>query len=232
MGALFQLLREPKDVVIEHNTGFADDAAIVLAVAEPLANFVFRDNIVNYGLHGIFGDGKGSGLAAINVFIGNTGAQSLYPAENTFVGTMVDVGFVDVATGSYELHASSPCGGGASDGTDIGVDFALMAAGNARLGVSIDAPAIGLATVAWSGIATATSTDWMGLYVPGTVNGSLVAWVYVSCSLIPDASRGSGSCVFEQPGGLPLGTYELRLFANNDFTRLATSTIFVLTGAR
>jgi hypothetical protein len=38
--------------------------------------------------------------------------------------------------------------------------------------------------------------------------------------------------VFEQTGGLPLGTYELRLFANNDFTCLATSTIFVLTGAR
>jgi hypothetical protein len=241
-GALFQLLRGPKDVVIEHNTGFADNSAIVLAGEEPLANFVFRDNIVSYGLHGIFGDGKGSGLAAINfhlpggeirrnVFIGNTSAKSLYPADNTFVGTLTDVGFVDVATGSYELHASSPFGGGASDGTGIGVDFALMSAGNARMGVSLDAPAIGLATVAWTGIAAATSTDWMGLYVPGTVNASLVARAYVSCSLIPDASRASGSCVYEQPGGLPPGTYELRLFSNDGFTRLATSPLFVLTDA-
>jgi hypothetical protein len=66
---LFLLLRGPKDVVIEHNAGFADDAAIVLAGAEPLSNFVFRNNIVNYGLYGIYGDGKGSGLPAINFYL-------------------------------------------------------------------------------------------------------------------------------------------------------------------
>jgi hypothetical protein len=140
-GTLFLLLRGPKDVVIEHNTGFADDAAIVLAVAEPLANFVFRNNIVNYGLYGIYGDGKGVGLAAINfylpdsevrrnVFIGNTGAQTLYPADNTFVGTMADVGFVNAAGGDYELEATSPFKGGATDGTDVGVNFDLMDAGD------------------------------------------------------------------------------------------------------
>jgi hypothetical protein len=47
------------------------------------------------------------------MFIANTWAQTLYPADNTVVGTMADVGFVDVAAGRYELHASSPFEGGA-----------------------------------------------------------------------------------------------------------------------
>ena len=139
-GRLFQLLRGPKDVVIEHNTGFADNSTIVMA-GEPLANFVFRDNIVNYGLYGIYGDGKGLGLAAINfylpgsevrrnVFIGNTGAQALYPADNTFVGTLAHVGFVNAAGGDYELQPTSPFKRGATDGTDVGVNFDLMEAGD------------------------------------------------------------------------------------------------------
>jgi hypothetical protein len=79
-----------------------------------------------------------------------------------------------------------------------------MAAGNARLIVSLDAPAIGLAAVAWSGIATATATDWIGLSnMPGTVDASLLAWAYVSCSQSPNAARASGSCVYEQSGGRP-----------------------------
>ena len=140
-GRLFQLLRGPKDVVIEHNTGFADKATIVLAGEEPLANFVFRDNIVHYGLYGIYGDGKGSGAAAINfylpggeirrnVFIGDTSAQALYPADNTFVGTMANVGFVNAAGGDYVLQTTSPFKRGATDGTDVGVNFDLMEAGD------------------------------------------------------------------------------------------------------
>jgi hypothetical protein len=127
-GRLFQLLRGPKDVVIEHNTGFADNSAIVLAGGEPLANFVFRNNIVNLGLYGIYGDGKGSGLAAIdfylpgseirrNVFIGDARAQSSYPPDNSFVG-LTGVGFV--GRGDYRLSSSSRFRGAGTDGKDIG----------------------------------------------------------------------------------------------------------------
>jgi hypothetical protein len=252
-GWLFLLMRGPKDVVIEHNTGFADDAAIVLARAEPLANFVFRNNIVNYGLYGIYGDGKGVGLAAINfylpdsevrrnVFIGNTGAQTLYPADNTFVGTMADVGFVNAAGGDYELQTTSPFKGGATDGTDVGVNFDLMDAGDVSttpgappppsspaaptLTVSpTTTPPGGTVTVTWSGIAAPTSTDWIGLYAVGTANTAELAsgWIYVSCTESAGAARASGSCAFTVPSWLMPGSYELRLFLQDSYTRLATS---------
>jgi hypothetical protein len=220
-GRLFQLIRGPKDVVIEHNTGFADNAAIVLAGAEPLENFVFRNNIVNYGLYGIFGDGKGSGLPAINVylpgseirrnvFIGNTSAQALYPADNTFVGTMANVGFVNAAEGDYELEATSPFKRGATDGTDIGVNFDLMDAGDISTTPSGSpaAPTLSVSpttttpgatvTVTWSGIAAPTSTYWIGLYVVGTVNTAEITWIYVSYTLTAGghglAARAPSSC--------------------------------------
>jgi hypothetical protein len=130
-GRLFQLLRGPKDVVIEHNTGFADNAAIVVTGAEPLSNFVFRNNIVDLGLYGIYGDGKGSGLAAINfylpaseirrnVFIGDARAQSSYPPDNSFVG-LTGVGFV--GRGDYRLSSSSRFRGAGTDGKDIGASL-------------------------------------------------------------------------------------------------------------
>jgi len=40
----------------------------------------------------------------------------------------------------------------------------------------------------------------------------------------------SGSVPFSIPSSIPLGTYELRLFANDGYTRLATSNTFTVTG--
>jgi hypothetical protein len=250
-GRLFQLLRGPKDVVIEHNTGFADNSTIVMA-GEPLANFVFRDNIVNYGLYGIYGDGKGLGLAAINfylpgsevrrnVFIGNTGAQALYPADNTFVATMANVGFVNAAGGDYELQATGPFKRGATDGTDVGVNFDLMDAGDvstppSALASPLSSPTAptltvspttitpgGTVTATWSGIVAPTSTDWIGLYAVGTANTAEITWIYVSCTKSAGAARASDSCAFTVPSGLMPGSYELRLFPQDGYTRQATS---------
>ena len=86
----------------------------------------------------------------------------------------------------------------------------------------------GSVTATWSGIATPTAADWIGLYSPGAPNTSYLAWMYVSCSQTPGAARAAGSCVFVIPSGLASGTYELRLLANNGFTRLATSGPFTV----
>src|SRR5262245_44855112 len=77
--------------------------------------------------------------------------------------------------------------------------------------------------VAWAGITTPTATDWIGLYTPGAPDTAFLAWSYVSCTQTPGAARAAGACPFLIPAGLPPGTYELRLLANNVFTRLATS---------
>jgi hypothetical protein len=81
----------------------------------------------------------------------------------------------------------------------------------------------GTVTATWSGIATPTSTDWIGLYSPAAPDTAYLAWVYVSCSQTPATPRASGSCPFVIPAGLATGTYQLRLLANDGYTRLATS---------
>lgn len=94
-----------------------------------------------------------------------------------------------------------------------------------RLSVSPGSAAPGgQVTVTWSGIASPTPTDWIALYAgSGAASGSYVEWEYVSCSQTPGASAAAGSCPFRLPAGLAPGTYEFRLFAQDDYLRLATS---------
>ena len=81
----------------------------------------------------------------------------------------------------------------------------------------------GSVTATWSGIPSPTTTDWIGLYVPGSADSAYLTWQYVSCSKGAAAPSPAGSCPFTIPGGLPAGAYELRLFAADGYTRLATS---------
>jgi len=79
-------------------------------------------------------------------------------------------------------------------------------------------------TVTWSGIANASSTNWIGLYLPGAPstahNGN---WMYVSCSKTAGSARASGSCTFPLPAGLASGTYEVRLHAASSWNAIARS---------
>jgi hypothetical protein len=84
-------------------------------------------------------------------------------------------------------------------------------------------------TATWSGIAAPTARDWIGLYAPTAGNNSFIDWIYVSCSKTPGAAQASGSCSFVVPATVAAGTYELRLFANDGLTRLATSNSFTVT---
>ncbi len=89
----------------------------------------------------------------------------------------------------------------------------------------------GTLNASWSGIATPSSTDWVGLFVPGAPATSNLAWIYVSCTQTPGASFASGSCPFTIPNVAP-GTYELRLFSNNSHTTLAISNAFAVTASQ
>jgi ELWxxDGT repeat protein len=82
----------------------------------------------------------------------------------------------------------------------------------------------GPVTATWSGIAGPTPTDWVGLYpTSGTADAGVVAWTYTG-------GAAAGSLNLTVPPGSPPGTtYELRLFSNNSYTRLATSAPFTVT---
>ena len=81
----------------------------------------------------------------------------------------------------------------------------------------------GSVTATWSGIASPSGTDWIGLYAPGASNTAYLAWIYVSCSQTAGSAKAAGACALGIPGTLTPGACELRLFANNGYTRLTTS---------
>ena len=81
----------------------------------------------------------------------------------------------------------------------------------------------GTVTATWSGIAAPTSTDWIGLYAPGTPDSYqyYYRWQYTT-------GTASGSMPFAIPATLPPGTYELRLYANFTYNRIGTSNSFAV----
>jgi hypothetical protein len=89
-------------------------------------------------------------------------------------------------------------------------------------------PAGGSITATWDNNLAPTPTDWIGLYAEGGAGGSYLAWTYASCSRVAGAATASGSCPFRLPWRLQPGRYELRLYAANQFIRLATSNSFTV----
>lgn len=71
------------------------------------------------------------------------------------------------------------------------------------------------------------ATDWVALARPGTPDSSYIAWKYLSDTTSPPgAGLTAATLHFTLPA--QFDTYEFRLFANNGFSRLATSTNVVV----
>jgi RHS repeat-associated protein len=114
--------------------------------------------------------------------------------------------------GSATIASSLLSVGGAVGGTTLSVAPSSATAGS-------------VVSVSWSGISAPTTTDWIGLYMPGATSQSWIDWFYVSCSRTAGAARASGSCSFTLPSTLASGNYELRIHSANGFTALATTTL-------
>jgi hypothetical protein len=78
---------------------------------------------------------------------------------------------------------------------------------------------VGQVEASWDGIVSPTATDWLGLYEPGAADTEYLTWCYTD-------GEASGRIPFKLPSWLNPGSYELRLFANNAYNRLATSNAF------
>jgi hypothetical protein len=87
----------------------------------------------------------------------------------------------------------------------------------------VAANAGGTAAVVVSG-GPANTTDWIAFYPVGAADTGYLAWQYLSGTTSPP---GVGLSTAALTFGVPVspGDYEFRLFANNGFTRLATSTV-------
>ena len=122
----------PHDITIDHNTFFPDQTDLYLGDSSTIPNMKFTNNLGNYGLYGIFGNGVGSGALALSAFTpgyvygdivfitANGGSVGTYP-PGTFWNTQAGAQFTNFASANYQLLSSSPYHNAGSDGKDIGV---------------------------------------------------------------------------------------------------------------
>jgi uncharacterized protein YegP (UPF0339 family) len=74
----------------------------------------------------------------------------------------------------------------------------------------------------------ANTTDWVGLYLVGGSDNPALAWKYLNGSQSPPGMGSTSASLTFTMQSTP-GRYEFRFFANNGYTRLATSTHVVTT---
>ncbi len=122
------------DVIVDHNTIFADGSSDVFADDPASPGFVFTNNIMANHAWAIMGNGASPGNGAIATFFPRSqfadnviagASATTYPAGNFYPSDLAAVGFVDLAHGNYRLSASipSPFLRSATDGADVGADI-------------------------------------------------------------------------------------------------------------
>jgi len=143
----------PKNVTIRHNTVDNDGYGTILfykgksPTGTLIYGFELTSNLLRDNQYGIIGDTAGEGSAAFNAYtpggvvlrnaIG--GAEpKLYPVGNDYPALATWLAdFVNLGAADYRLKSTSLSKNAATDGTDIGVDFAEL---NAALAGSSGTP--------------------------------------------------------------------------------------------
>src|SRR5215510_13538723 len=132
-GRLFQIIGGAEYVTIDHNTGFATGNILTTDSTQGLnVGLVFTNNVVAHNAYGVIGTDTGIGLSTLrrwwksyvfkkNVVVG--GQASNYPADNYFINSFSEVGFVDMAKGDYRLSSSSSYRNAGADGKNIGCNL-------------------------------------------------------------------------------------------------------------
>jgi hypothetical protein len=148
-GVFIKIGRSATNVTIDHNT-VLHAGNITKTWGEPNSGFVFTNNLLAHNEYGFMGDGQSPGLRTIETYFPGAsfranviaGAEArLYPPGNFFPPTLDAVGFADAAAGNYRLQPASPFRGRATDGKDIGCDFAALEAAQTGAAPRPPAPA-------------------------------------------------------------------------------------------
>ena len=130
-----QLNGDITDITIAHNTVLTPTrSSIVFAGNAPTVRMSIRDNVLGGGVYPVQGTNTGFGMLTFTTFMpGGTFLDnvlvsangSLLPAANFYPTSVAAIGIVD-PTSIFNLSASSPFKGRASDGRDPGADFATI----------------------------------------------------------------------------------------------------------
>jgi hypothetical protein len=138
-GAFLKIGQSADRVTIDHNT-ILHTGNITKAYGDPSPNFVFTNNLLAHNEYGLMGDSQSPGARTVETFFpgglfrGNViagAAERLYPPGNFYPPALAAVGFADPAAGDYRLRPSSPFRARATDGKDVGCDFAALEAAGA-----------------------------------------------------------------------------------------------------
>ncbi len=134
-------LENGHDVVIKHNTMLMlseSGTSLFIAISGTIGicdNLILNDNLASAGTYGIKADSTPEGTASLNTIMGYTfhnnvliGASNVYPATTLRPAD----GFTNYAGGDYSLTSGSAYHNAATDGTDIGVDWAALQAATAN----------------------------------------------------------------------------------------------------
>ncbi len=78
-------------------------------------------------------------------------------------------------------------------------------------------------TTKWSGIATPTTWDWVGIYAVGSNDYAYLDWTYTN-----GGSSGTVNVSLSHPSLVAGGMYEARLYANDGYTLLAKTPPFTV----
>src|SRR5258708_9299408 len=125
--------------------------------------------------------------------------------------------------GEYAKAGTTPSCAGCSATDNWGTWIALISVPVPATASSPSSIAAGgSVTGSWTGEPTPTSTDWVGVYPSGAADqGGRILYQYTS-------GAASGSMNVAIPISTAGGTYEVRLFANNAYTRLAVGNSFTV----
>jgi hypothetical protein len=179
-----------------------------------------------YSISGIITDSSSNPLSGVTISLTGSATSSTTTDSNGFYG------FSGLSNGSYTItptktgYTFSPVNRTVSiSGGDVMSQNFTGSASATTLSVTPNTVAKGSSvTVTFNNATTPTSTDWIGLYTPGSADTAYLSWIYdSSCTQTAGTARASGSCQYLIPADLPVGTYEFRLFANDGYTRLAVS---------
>lgn len=84
-------------------------------------------------------------------------------------------------------------------------------------------------TATWANVNTPTARDWIGLYLAAQGDQQFITWVYTSsCTQTPGTARPSGQCLFNIPSNAQAGNFNLRLYRNDGYGKIATSETIVV----
>jgi hypothetical protein len=138
-GVFLQIGSAATKVTVDHNT-IVHTGNIITAYGSganrAMPGFRFTNNLAQHNAYGIFGNGVGVGMKAIDTYFPDGviranviagGQASRYPAGNFFPSVQQFLAdFVDAARGDYRLSTRSAYRRAATDGADLGVLIDLM----------------------------------------------------------------------------------------------------------